>query len=422
MNIRIYFVFILVSLITQLGLAQETTGFENVGVHKIASVNPNDTNFEDFEFLKSVLSKNKVLFLGEKSHGEGTTTLAKTRLIKYLIDSLDYNVLAFESGIYDACIENEIVKSKNEGEYSFRAAFPYILSNTVEFTGMKELILKKVKTREISLCGIDCQLGAISYNTLITTISDSLSRFGYSIDSTSAELINRYVWQRKSAKTRYFDNKSDSLKLMDTFNKLIFYTQKLNNDTNNLLNQAIINLKTDLELHIMDFYPTPMYLRASKRDKQMANNLLWILNHGGSNTKIIVWTASMHNARNVNLIKDVSDTTFYNNYIPMGQIIYDVLGNDMYSLAFSASRGYFQTPFMMKDSIAIKSKDSNSVEAYFNKNKYNYGIINFRKKNSYFNQELYSNPHGNSNTKAVWPKIHDGIFYIDTIYSPRIIK
>jgi erythromycin esterase len=422
MNIRLYFIFIVIFFITELGLSQEAIDFNSVGVHRIASVNPNDTDFEDLEFLKTMLSKTKVLFLGEKSHGEGTITLAKTRLIKYLIDSLNYNVLAFESGIYDACIVNELAKNNKDGGNSFRAAFPYILYNTVEFSGMKELILKKIKTGKITLCGIDCQLGSISYNTLISTVSDSLSRFGYSIDSTSIELINRYVWNRKSAKTQYFENKSDSLKLLDTFNKLIFYTKKLNNDTNNLLNHAIINLKTDLELHIMDYYSAPMYLRASKRDKQMANNLLWILNHGGSNTKIIVWSASMHNARHVNLIKDVSDTTFYNNYIPMGHIIYNVLGNDMYSLAFTASGGYFQTPFMMKDSIAIKSKDSNSVEAYFNKNKYEYGIINFRKKNSYFNKELYSNPHGNSNTKAVWPKIHDGIFYIDTIYSPRIIK
>ena len=156
----------------------------------------------------------------------------------------------------------------------------------------------------------------------------------------------------------------------------------------------------------------------------MAENILWLHRNKNKADKIIVWSASMHNARNISSIEEVSDTSFYNNYIPMGQIVFDSLGNNMYSIAFTSSHGFYKTPYMMNDSVEITSKHKNSIESYFHQNSIKYGFVNFREAdlNEFFWTKLYSNPHGHKNVKAVWPKIHDGIFYIDSIQPPSIIK
>lgn len=68
---------------------------------KVRSVEPDDDDFQDLEPLRQVLGDRRVVMLGEQSHGDGTTFLAKTRLIKFLHQELGFDVLVFESGLYD---------------------------------------------------------------------------------------------------------------------------------------------------------------------------------------------------------------------------------------------------------------------------------------------------------------------------------
>src|SRR4028119_791157 len=67
----------------------------------IRSVQPSDEDFSDLQPLRNVFGDAQVVLLGEQTHGDGTTFLAKTRLIKFLHQQMGFDVLAFESGLYD---------------------------------------------------------------------------------------------------------------------------------------------------------------------------------------------------------------------------------------------------------------------------------------------------------------------------------
>lgn len=405
-------------------IAQEANETFGNSFFNIESVNPSDSNYQDLYFLDSLFQDIDVVFLGEQAHGEGNVTLAKTRLIKYLNMELGFNIIVFEAGFYDAYLAGVLSKSMSNTDEIFKSAIPAIWYNTMEFGEMKKFLKEKIKPNVIQLYGIDCQLKALAHNTLFKYLKKRLHGIDYSLDSTSVDLLNKYVWGNNNSGDRYFDNNIDSVNVFQLLDELILESKKINSKPLGFWSQTISNLKTNLVLNINNFYGIlPVFALNNIRDKQMAENLLWIINHKNKNDKIIIWSASMHNARNIKMIEEVDDTIFYNNYITMGQLVYDSIGNKMYSLAFSSSGGYYQAPYIMEKAIEITSKQEKSIESIFHNNQIKYGIVNFRgtDANGYFWNSMYSNPHGHKNVKAIWPMIHDGIFYIDTVQPPNII-
>jgi erythromycin esterase len=58
-----------------------------------------DKDFSNLVFLKEQLAGQRIVQLGESSHGVREFNLLKVRLIKYMHKELGFNVLAFESGM-----------------------------------------------------------------------------------------------------------------------------------------------------------------------------------------------------------------------------------------------------------------------------------------------------------------------------------
>jgi hypothetical protein len=57
--------------------------------------------YEDLKFLDDRLSGVRLVQLGESGHGVREFSQAKIRLIKYLHEHLGFDVIAFESGLYE---------------------------------------------------------------------------------------------------------------------------------------------------------------------------------------------------------------------------------------------------------------------------------------------------------------------------------
>ena len=80
---------------------------------EVRTISSNDEDFSDLESLKKIIGDTRVVLLGEQSHGGGTTYEAKVRLIKFLHQEMGFEVMAFESGMFDcAKIGQEIDAGK----------------------------------------------------------------------------------------------------------------------------------------------------------------------------------------------------------------------------------------------------------------------------------------------------------------------
>src|SRR5690349_13939964 len=68
---------------------------------RIRSIDAADQDFSDLEPLMDAIGSASVVQLGEPSHGAGSSFAAKVRLIEFLHRRMGFDVVAWESGLYD---------------------------------------------------------------------------------------------------------------------------------------------------------------------------------------------------------------------------------------------------------------------------------------------------------------------------------
>ncbi len=85
------------------------------------SIEPGDEDFSDLLPLVPILGNVRVVQIGEASHGDGATFLAKARLIRFLHQKMGFDALAWEVGIadvpfLDAALQADVPSSVAAGE------------------------------------------------------------------------------------------------------------------------------------------------------------------------------------------------------------------------------------------------------------------------------------------------------------------
>jgi erythromycin esterase len=76
--------------------------------HPLLSLTSED--FGDLQFLKPLLEERRLVQLGEDSHGTGSYTDVKVRLIKFLHEEMGFDVIAFESSLFACFSANDQVQ------------------------------------------------------------------------------------------------------------------------------------------------------------------------------------------------------------------------------------------------------------------------------------------------------------------------
>jgi erythromycin esterase len=122
----------------------------------IRSPDPADTDFSDLQFLKPLIGTKRVVQLGESAHGTAEFSSVKTRLIKFLHQEMGFEVVAFESGLFECFRANERMDFRPAVQ-ALRACAPGVW-NTAEVLPLFEHIKSSRATaRPLTLAGFDIQ-------------------------------------------------------------------------------------------------------------------------------------------------------------------------------------------------------------------------------------------------------------------------
>ena len=112
--------------------------------------------FSDLQFLKPLLVDRSLVQLGESGHGVAQFNQVKVRLIKFLHQEMGFDVIAFESGIYECFQANDGADSLTATGFMYQC--PFGVWHTWEVVPLFEYIKSTQETdRPLLLAGFDIQ-------------------------------------------------------------------------------------------------------------------------------------------------------------------------------------------------------------------------------------------------------------------------
>ncbi|WP_162796221.1 erythromycin esterase family protein [Pedobacter namyangjuensis] len=410
----LFFIFITLQTYGQ----KKIKDFVEKNINTIRTIEPDSLDFSDLEVFGKAIDDSKIVMLGEQDHGDAPTFLAKTRLIKYLHEKKGFNVLAFESDFF--ALNNgwdKLEKQKAKIDTFLQKNIFSIWTNCKQCDNLfYNYIPKSFEDKNpITITGFDSQVHGQHSNTLKIFIDDFLKAKGISFvnaksyQSSFLPFIDSTRISKDLAKHRLFINQIDTI-----FNQL---PKSLEGSFEFLV---LHNLQESCKSSISFLTKGKDYMEI--RDRQMAENLKWLVNNKFPNQKIIVWAHSEHILKNKNLIKPVFSNE---NWTNMGHFFTrdSLLNSQTYILGFSSKLGTAGRITNPK-TYNVSSLKKNSFETWIDDHT-KYAFIDFKKirglspkSTEYFNMK--GKHHGYN--EAVWIEVFDGIFYIRDMYPCEKIK
>lgn len=274
--------------------------------HKLRSLTY-DGEFSDLAFLADVLDGKRIVQLGESTHGSREFNQTKVRLIKYLHQELNYNVIAFESSLTGCHILDKDVVQLSPREAMEGCIFP--VWHTEEVIELFDYVIATHTTdTPLKIAGFDVQTSGEkdieeNYHAFFKNI---IEHFDPNYWPEAEQAISLYfeAWTNGLRCTRYSDAcvtfdeiKSDSLARLESLES--FLRAHIGNTTEVVENE----FELDLRIALISSYSMRAFIETADaeyiesfnvRDAGMARNLTALAETAYQTEKIMVWAHNGH--------------------------------------------------------------------------------------------------------------------------------
>lgn len=360
----------------------------------------NSDDFSDLQFLQEILQDKKYVFLGESSHYVKEFNEIKFRLIRFLKQELNYDVVIFESNIWD-CYRLKYLKDT----YSSKELMDRTIYGVWNTTTLAELI-SYVVNFNIDFAGFDIKPSALKPNNyfeknILSQIDSSLSVVAF---NCSKDYLQFYSKQNQEQDINMINELlSDHITLSDLIDSqinsgkldidLLIYQREIKNRIN-IINSILLDENT---------------FSGSSRDSLMAQSVEWLIREIYPDKKIVFWGHNGHISKNNR--KSAKS---------MGFMLSDSILKKSYIVGLYMFRGETYNPEIVK----VRKPFKNSLEAIMIQPGYKYSFIDFTKvdfseSSSWIYQEIPSLLWGHTKRNIILKKTYDGIIFIDKASLPN---
>jgi erythromycin esterase len=394
-------------------------------VSPVRAIDAADEDFADLEPLGAAIGPARVVQLGEPSHGAGSCFAAKARIVKYLHQRLGFDVLIWESGMYDVALAQAAMRGTDDAMTAARRGVFTLWSMAAEVKPLFVYIKASQATvRPLKMAGFDMQVTADGstarfaedLRALMGGLQDSALRSNASMLAEQALVAREHLYANK------FTGQDDLNSLSAATKELIGLIKDRRADFEQVrgplgtdfMVRTIENMRADGAFRA-EFVraPATTAARESNRDAANAVNLRWLLEQQYAGRKAVVWAHDVHvmnayydsNFRGVHLTQQAGDMK------PTGVFMADWLGKQVYTLGMTTFEG--EDGFAMGGpATPVEPAPVGSLEARLHAMGHAYAFVDLRGMKSP-DPVTVRLPKYDTNTVKDVSRIYSGIFYID---------
>lgn len=364
------------------------------------------------EELANLLEGKSVVILGEPTHGDGQAFLAKGELIRFMHQELGYTTLLFESGMFDVKTAMDEVKSVNQIPRSVDISIARVWSQSEQVVPLFEYVKSSYdSSNPLKLGGIDVQFNG----------TDSLftSQLNVLISAHIQKPVSKHeefsmVLKKLLKNHLYTPDQELQSTFLETLNELKFgLAQRIKNEPA----EEYKKLKYWLLLlnNIEALAKTAWYQDLGYRERQMAENLIWLSENEYKDEKIILWISSVYAMRNRNLIDTMNKDFSYDDSKSMGDVLKHHFQDSLYSIAFTAGSGLYGAFYWDSGNKEISTPSPGSLEELIGRTGINCALLNLQNLSEgdlWLKDKFITKALGYSEMRSRWNLNVDGIYYL----------
>lgn len=271
----------------------------------------------------------QIALLGESPvHSFGETLEFKAKLVRTLVDDCHYNAFFIEAGTYDFIHIEKTLKSGGDVTDAMISAAIGGIWNNEEVQSLVPFLREKAESGSLTLGGLDDQIGAGTYASRRMASDLVLPLQGGERPRCLAVLQKHLSWQYTDAAPY---SPADKAKILGCLNEI--------RDRLSAADKVIVDsLKRDLARDFTEDDPNNHGQEVqwmNDRDRSMYLNFRWLFSQLPPHSKVIVWTATVH------LAKELSGIDGFEGRMPTGFYIKHDFGDRAFALGFSAYSGNY---------------------------------------------------------------------------------
>jgi erythromycin esterase len=312
-------------------------------IFPLSGVNP-DLGCVDLAPILAKIDGAHIVALGESTHATREFFLLRSRIINCLVQEQGFNLLAVEANWTESLAVNNAIQN-NQGDLASALQGLYFWHlNTESFLAMLEW-MQEVNAGDpetIRFAGFDMQFtrGTTAQIEKFIKIAapDLTGKVREDLDCFKKYVVNSAV---DPSVTSYYEQSSTIHSECRT--GLTDIEQAFSNNETNWISAAgessYLEAEHALELLLQAeqlFAEPDQQAAINLRDKFMAENVLWLLEQGGPETRMIIWAQNGHLHR-----KPAEPEADGFVFIPMGTHLSNALGNDLYTIGLDFGNGSF---------------------------------------------------------------------------------